>query len=150
VTLPAHLSRVPRRIGLGIWASLVALLLLLAAVVMAVERDEAPGPRGTLFALAFATSTLGIILARTLPPRISAQQAGGRPAANALTRFAVGWALCAGVAVFPLVAHVLSRDPRLLWVFGADVLALVSLYPSANAWARLAAEDAGAGGRAGS
>jgi len=138
----------PRRIGTAVWGSMVGILLLLLAVVLAVEKAPEPdAPRELLFWLAVATSALGIALSRVLPPRIPARQAGGRPAANAITRLIVGWALCEGVAIFPLVAHMLVHDHRLLLVFAVDVAALLLLYPSADQWARLAAEEAHPSGR---
>lgn len=138
----------PRRIGVAVWGAMIGLLLLLLAVVLAVEKGPHPeAPRELLFWLAVATSALGIGLSRLLPQRIPARQAGGRPAANAFTRFIVAWALCEGVAVFPLVAHMLVHDHRLLAVFAVDVAALLLLYPSADQWARLAAEEAHPSGR---
>jgi hypothetical protein len=125
---------------------MLTLLLLFLGVVLAVEREEAPAPpRDLLLAMAVVTSVLGILLSRVLPPRISARQAGGPPAANAFIRLLVGWALCEGVAVFPLVAHLLAHDDRLLAVFAVDLVALALLYPSPDAWAQLAADRAASG-----
>jgi len=62
----------------------------------------------------------------------------------AMTRLIVGWALCEGVAMFPLVAFLLARDARLLAVLAVDVVALLTLYPSAERWAALGAGAAAA------
>jgi hypothetical protein len=133
----------PRRIASLVWGALVAMLLLFLAVVLALEKEAVqPAGGGLLFWLAVATSALGIVLSRVVPPRIPGSQAGGRPAATALLRFILGWGLCAGVAIFPAVAHMLVHDHRLLGVFAVDALALVLLYPGENAWAHLAAEQA--------
>jgi len=138
----------PRRIGTAVWGAMVGMLLLFLAVVLAVEQAPRPeAPRELLFWLAAATSALGIALSRLLPQRIPARQAGGRPAANAMTRLIIGWALCQGVAIFPLVAHMLVRDQRLLLVFAVDVAALLLLYPSADLWARFSAQEAHPAGR---
>jgi hypothetical protein len=132
----------PRRVAAVVWAIMMVMPLLFLGAVLAVEDASAPAPSGLLLALTIATSALGIALSRIVPPRIPASQTGGRPAANAFTRLLLAWGLCEGVAVFPLVAHLLVHDLRLLVVFAADVIALALLYPSENAWAQLAAEQA--------
>ncbi len=136
----------PRGVGILVWTAMVAFLLLFLAVVLAVEppADDLRAPRQLLFGLALVTSAAGIALSRLVPPRIAARHTGGRPA-NALVRSLVGWAACEAVALYPLVAHVLVHDHRLLGVFAVDVVALVTLFPSRNAWAQLAADRAGAG-----
>jgi len=136
----------PRRIAAAVWAAMLTLPLLLLGVVLAVEREPSPAaPRDLLLGLAVATSALGVFLSRTLPQRISSRQAGGPPAANAFTRLLVAWALCEGVAIFPLLAHILVHDHRLLAVYAVDLAALALLYPSADAWAHLAADRVEAG-----
>lgn len=143
---PAPGAPPPRGVGILVWAALVATLLLFLAVVLAVEppADDPRAPRQLLFGLALATSAAGIALSRLLPPRIAARHTGGRPGANAFVRSLVGWAACEAAALYPLVAHVMVHDRRLLAVFAVDVVALLALYPGRNAWAQLAADRVGA------
>ncbi len=133
----------PRKLAVLVWVLLVGLLLLFLGMVLAVEqKGVVPAPRPHLFWVAVASSALGIVLSRVLPPRIPSHQAGGPPTANAFIRFLAAWAPCQAAAIYPLVAHVLARDPRLLVVFAADLLALVTLYPGQDAWAHLSADGA--------
>jgi F0F1-type ATP synthase membrane subunit c/vacuolar-type H+-ATPase subunit K len=129
-------------VALLVWGSMVGFLLAFLAMELTLHLHapvESP-PRALLFGLAAVTSALGIALSRLLPPRIPARQAGGRPAALALLRMVIGWALCEGPALFALVAHLLTHDARLLGIFAVDLLALVTLYPGPAAWERLSAE----------
>ncbi len=144
---PAGGAPPPRGAGILVWAAMVAFLLLFLGVVLAVEppADDPRAPRQLLFVLALASSAAGIAISRLVPPRVAARHTGGRPGAAALVRSLLGWAACEAVALYPLVAHMLIHDHRLLAVFAVDVVALVSLYPSRNAWAQLAADRAGAG-----
>jgi len=139
----------PRGVGILVWAAMVAFLLLFLAVVKAVEppADDPEASRQLLFGLALATSAAGIAFSWLVPPRIHARHTGGRPGANAFVRSLVGWGACEAAALYPLVAHVLVHDHRLLGVFAVDLVALLALYPTRNAWAQLAADRVG--GRAG-
>lgn len=133
----------PRKLAVFVWVVLVALLLLFLGMVLAVEeKGAASASRTLLFWVAVASSALGIALSRVLPWRIPSHQAGGAPPANAFVRFLAAWAPCEAAAIYPLVVHLLARDSRLLVVFAVDVLALLTLYPSPNAWARFSAEGA--------
>jgi hypothetical protein len=134
----------PRRVAVLVWAAMLTLLLLFLVLVLALPapRLTAP-PRNVFFWLAVATSALGVTLSRVLPRRIGPPQAGGRPAL-AFTRCILAWALCEGVAIFPLVAYLLEQDGRLLGVFAVDVIALVTCYPSEDRWSELAALEGGA------
>ena len=133
-----------------VWAAMGGFLLAFLAMELALDlpAGSADAPRGLLFGLAVATSALGIALSRLLPPRMPAHQAGGRPAALALVRMVIGWALCDGAALFAMAAHLLTNDARLLGVFAVDLLAHLTLYPGEDAWARLSAET-GRGGPGG-
>jgi hypothetical protein len=137
---PARLyPRYPRRVAVCLWAAMLVLLGLFLALVLALPRPgPSAAPRDLFFWMAVATSALGIALSRTMPQRIGAPQAGGRPEALAFTRCLVGWALCEGVAIFPLVANLLQPDARLLGVFAVDALALLVLFPTRDRWAELA------------
>ncbi len=139
----------PRRVALLLWAAMVGFLVAFLAMELALDLPvaSADAPRGLLLALAIATSALGIVLSRLLPPRIPARQAGGRPAALALLRMVIGWALCEGAALFALAAHLLTQDTRLLGVFAVDLLALLTLFPGQEAWTRLSVEKAPLPGR---
>jgi len=134
----------PRRAALLVWTAMLAFLLAFLAMELALDlpRLAADAPRGLLLGLAAATSMLGIALSRLLPLRIPARQAGGGPAALALLRLVVAWALCEGAALFALAAHLLTHDDRLLGIFAVDLLALATLYPGERLWGRLSAEPA--------
>jgi hypothetical protein len=133
---PASIA--PRAVAVLIWAAHLALLAVFLGVVFALPPRHDPSiPPALLLVLAFATSVLGIACSRLLPPRIGARQAGGLREAVALTRLIIGWSLCEGVAIFPLVAFLLVRDGRLLAVLAVDVVALLSLFPSVERWAAL-------------
>jgi len=134
----------PRGLAALVWAAMAGLLVVFLAMVLAVEKpanDPSASPR-LIFWAAVVSSALGIVLSRTVPKRIPARQTGGQPGANAFIRLFVAWGLCESVAIFPLVGHMLVHDDRLLAVFAVDLLALITLYPSRDAWARLAAERA--------
>ena len=138
----------PRRVAVLVWAALVLLLALFLVLVLALPAPRVTAaPRDVFFGLAIATSALGVALSRVLPRRIAGGEsaaAGSRPAL-AFTRFVLGWALCDGVAIFPLVAYLLEQDGRLLGVFAVDVIALVTYFPSEDRWAELAAQGGDAG-----
>jgi len=132
----------PRRVAVLVWAALVLLLALFLVLVLAlpVPRGRA-APRDVFFWLAIATSALGVTLSRVLPRRIGAGESGvGSRPALAFTRCILAWAICDGVAIFPLVAYLLEQDGRLLGVFAVDVIALVTYFPSEDRWAELAAQ----------
>ena len=129
----------PRGVAVCLWAAMLLLLGLFLVLVLALPRPGASAPpRDLFFWLAVGTSALGIALSRTLPQHVGALQAGGRPTALAFTRCLMGWALCEGVAIFPLVANLLQPDARLLGVFAVDALALLLLFPTRDRWAELA------------
>jgi hypothetical protein len=71
-----------------------------------------------------------------LPPRLGPARAHDRDAV-AFTRAVVALALCEAAALAPVVAYIITRDPRLLAVLAADVGALVAFYPSALRWGAL-------------
>jgi hypothetical protein len=128
----------PRAVAALIWAAHLVLLAMFLALVLALPpRPETALPRSLLLALAAVTSAVGIALSRVLPRRIAPRQAGGRHDAVAMTRLIVGWAVCEAVAIFPLVAFLVSRDARLLVALAVDAVALASLYPTAERWAAL-------------
>jgi len=134
----------PRRVAVMVWAAMVGFLLAFLAMELALDlpTGSVAAQRRLFFGLAIVTSALCIVLSRLLPPRIPAQQAGGKPAALALVRMVIGWSLCVGAALFAMVAHLLTQDPRLLGVFGVDLLALLTLFPGEDAWTHLSV-DAG-------
>jgi len=136
---PPRASLDPRRVAVVLWAALLVLLGLFLAVVLALPRPaQVSASRDASFWLAVGTSLLGVVLSRTLPPRIGVRQAGGRRGTLAMIRALVGWCLCEGVAIFPLVAYLLEPDARLLGVFTVDALALFLLFPGRDHWAELA------------
>jgi hypothetical protein len=90
------------------------------------------GATALLFWLTVAVSALHIVLSRALPPRLGPFRAG--PEATAFARLLVAWAFCEAAALFPLVAWIVTGDPRLIGVFGVDLLALVILFPSDARW----------------
>jgi len=126
-----------RRVATLVWgSSLVVPFFFLALAGTARWRGECPAPPATVFAIAVAFSALAVTLSRLLPPRLGGARAG--PEATVFTRLLLGWALCEAGALFPLVAWIVSGDPRLIGVFGLALLALVLLFPSDHRWASLA------------
>ncbi len=133
-----------RRTAKVIWLALVATPFLFAAVAFAVaRRAAAPSLVSPLFWLAVAASAVNVILSRVLPPRLGPAVANDGDAV-AFTRVLVSFALCDAAAIAPLVAFMVTRDPRLLGIVVLDVLALVLLYPSDPRWDRLTPAGAGA------
>lgn len=99
------------------------------------------GATAVLFWTTVALSALNIALSRLLPPRLGPFRAGRE--ATAFARLLVAWLLCEAAALFPLVAWIVTGDPRLIGVFAVDLLALLLLFPSDHRWESLApAEDA--------
>jgi hypothetical protein len=94
-----------------------------------------PAATAVLFWVTVALSTLNIVLSRVLPPRLGPFRAGRE--ATAFARLLVAWLLCEAAALFPLVAWIVTGDPRLIGVFAVDLLALVLLYPSDQRWESL-------------
>jgi hypothetical protein len=133
-----------RRTAKLVWLALVATPFLFAAVAFVVgRRAAAPSLVEPAFWLAVAASAANVVLSRALPPRL-----GPRVAANgdavAFTRLLVSFALCDAAAIAPLVAFMVTRDPRLLGLLALDVLALLLLYPSDPRWDSLRPAVAGA------
>jgi len=136
-----------RRVALALWCGMLAQLALFFAMVLALTR---PGPAfapalapDRVLGLAAPLGLGGIVLSRLLPARM--RESSGRPETLGLVRFLVCWGVCDAAAVVPLVAYLLTRDVRLLAVFGAAALALALYYPSPDRWAKLAAPEEGAG-----
>jgi hypothetical protein len=127
--VPAPLTR---RAATFVWASMLVVPFAFMAIVFQATVPELPELTAPLFWAAIAVSALNVTLSRLLPPRLAG--ASSDPAALAFTRLLVAWALCEAAALAPLVAFILTRDPRLLGVLGVDLLALVLLYPTDARW----------------
>jgi len=133
-----------RRIATLLWAALLVVPIAFLGVATTLERHAPSTEHGALLLwIAVIASAFNVALSRVLPPRLEAVRRGGREAVT-LTRFLVGWALCEAAALFPVVAYVVTHDPRLVLVLALDMAALVFLYPSDRRWKRLA--PAGPGG----
>jgi hypothetical protein len=127
---------VNRTVARLVWWSTLVVPAFFAAVVNSVRegRSHLQGS-GLFFWITVLVSVLCIALAHGLPQRIRQVPAGRE--ATAFIRLVCGWALCEGAALFPLVAWIISDDPRLLGVCIVDLLALLTLYPSEARWASL-------------
>jgi hypothetical protein len=124
-----------------VWAALLVVPFAFLAVAISSPRPGgAPELTALLFWVAILVSAMNIALSRSLPQRLGATRAGREAAA--LARLLVAWALCSAAALSPLVAYIMTRDPRLIGVFGVDLLALVTLYPSDQRWASVMPETA--------
>jgi hypothetical protein len=126
-------------IALVVWVSMVVMLLLFLAVVTTLATPAWAAfavPPDPVLAVAAAVSAAGVVASRLLPPRVAPRD-GGRGEITALTRLIVGWSLCEGVALFPLLAYLVTRDVRLLPVFAAGAAALVAYFPTRARWERL-------------
>jgi hypothetical protein len=120
-----------------VWAALLVVPILFLGVVVALGRPShelASAPPDLLLALAIATSAIGVGLSRVVPPRIPPRQGALAEDLTALTRLVVAWSLCEAVAIFPIVAFLVTRQALLLPVLALDLLALVLLYPSPARW----------------
>jgi hypothetical protein len=123
-----------------VWGSTLVIPVSFAAVASSFRWEGGqPESRSGFFWISVLVSALCVALARVLPPRIRQVPAGRE--ATAFIRLVVAWALCEGAALLPLVAWMLTDDPRLLAVCAVDLLALVMLYPSAARWASLVPDD---------
>jgi hypothetical protein len=126
-----------RRAATLVWAAmLVVPFFFLALADTARWSGGRPGATTLLFWLTVAVSALNIVLSRSLPQRLGPFRAGRE--ATVFARLLVAWALCESAALFPLVSWIVSGDPRLIGVFGVDLLALVLLFPSDPRWESLA------------
>jgi drug/metabolite transporter (DMT)-like permease len=127
-----------RRVARVVWTSLVFLPVAFLAVAFAVRPggSESPALTALLFWIAITGSAFDIALSRLLPPGLGSASTSADTVT--FTRLLVAWALCEAAALFPLVAFIVTRDPRLLGVFAVDLLALVLLYPSDLRWESLA------------
>jgi hypothetical protein len=125
-----------RRVALLVWgAMLVVPFFFLALADVARWGGDGAGATSLLFWLTVVVSALHIVLSRTLPARLGPFRAGRE--ATAFARLLVAWVLCEAAALFPLVAWIVTGDPRLIGVFAVDLLALLLLYPSDHRWASL-------------
>jgi hypothetical protein len=122
-----------RSVALLVWSSTLLVPLFFGGVAEAVRGGAPHLPHnGLLFWVTLATSAACIALSQVVPLKLGAVP-GGREA-TAFIRLVSGWALCEGAALFPLVAWIVTDDPRLLGVCGVDLLALVLLFPSQQRW----------------
>jgi hypothetical protein len=129
-----------RTVARLIWASTLVVPIAFEAVASSFRWGTVPSESSDLFFwISVLTSAFCIALSRVLPQRIGQVPAGRE--ATALIRLVSGWALCEGAAFFPLVAWIITDDPRLLGVCAVDLLALVLLYPSENRWTSLLPGD---------
>ncbi len=134
-----------RRAASLAWWAMVVLPFAFLAVVLGfgdvVPRGE--GLQDTFFWIAIASSLLQVGLSRVLPAHLSPRAPG--PDGVAFARMLVAWALCESAALFPLVAFLVTGDPRLVGLFAVDLFALVLLYPGDAIWERLAPVPASSG-----
>jgi hypothetical protein len=124
-----------RRVAVVIWVAMVLVPLLFLGVVRALAPTEQLA-EATVEMLLLATilaSAGGLLLARVLPPRIPLSTAGGAHVGT-LVRFVIGWGICVGVAIFPLVAYLLTRDERFLAPFAVVWLCIVFAGPTRARW----------------
>jgi hypothetical protein len=132
-----------RRTATFIWTALLFVPLAFMAVAFTVPQAQAPRLTVPAFWLAVGASALNVVLSRVLPPQLGPARASDRDAV-AFTRMIVALALSEAAAIAPLVAYMVTRDPRLLGVLALDLLALVVLFPSEGRWASLLPEPNGA------
>jgi len=120
-----------------VWGAMLVLPFFFMALADTARWSGArPDATAVLFWITVAVSALNVVLSRVLPQRLGPFRAGRE--ATALARLVVAWLLCEAAALFPLVAWIVTGDPRLIGVFGVDLLALVLLYPSDHRWESLA------------
>jgi hypothetical protein len=125
-----------RKLAELVWLSTLVIPVFFGGMAEAVRWGSGHLPEsGLFFWLSVLVSAACIALAHALPARLRPLPAGRE--ATAFIRLVCGWALCEGAAFLPLLAWILTDDPRLLGVCAVDLLALVTLYPSEARWASL-------------
>lgn len=123
-----------RRTATFVWAAMLVVPIAFLSVAFTIEPEhEAPGLAGPLLWTAVLVSVANVALAWVLPPRLGPARAHDRDAV-AFTRAVVSLALCEAAALAPVVAYMITRDPRLLAVLAADVGAILAFYPSGLRW----------------
>ncbi len=128
---------VTRRAATAAWAATLVLPFFFLALAGTVRwPGDRPEATALLFWATVAFSAADIAMSRALPPRLGPFRAGRD--ATAFARLLVAWLLCEAAALFPLVAWIITGDPRLIGVFAVDMLALLLLYPSDARWESLA------------
>ncbi len=138
-----------RRTAMFLWAAMIVVPVAFLAVALTdAAKHRAPGLAGPLLGLAVLASAANVLLAWTLPQRLGPTRAVDRDAV-AFTRALVSLALCEAAALAPVVALMITRDPRLLLVLAVDLAALGSLCPSARRWHALRPLGDGDGAGAG-
>ncbi len=130
------------------WAATLVTPLFFAAVTVAVAPPpqlRSPELAGLFFWMAAAVVGLGVVLSRTLPPRLAARSAGS-PDGVAFLRLVSAWGILEGAAMFPLVAHLVTGDPFLFLLTAVALAAIVTLFPSPERWAGHAVRPLASGG----
>jgi len=137
------MSGATRRVAVAVWAGMLVTPLLFALVTLA--RPPSPDIRspelsGMFLWMAAAVAGLGIVMSRALPRRIGPRGDGASRNTMALARLLVAWGILEGAALFPLVAYLVTGSPLLFLVALAVLAAHLSLFPTEERWASLAAQ----------
>jgi hypothetical protein len=130
------------------WGATLLTPLFFAAVTVAVAPPpqlRSPELAGLFFWMAAAVVGLGVVLSRTLPPRLAARSAGS-PDGVAFLRLVSAWGILEGAAMFPLVAHLVTGDPFLFLLTAVALAAVATLFPSPERWAGYAVRPLASGG----
>lgn len=139
-------ARVTRQAAALAWAAMLVLPFFFMGLAEASRwRQDGRAVTAPLFWATVGVSAACIALSRVMPQRLGPFRAGRE--ATAFARLLVAWLLCEAAALFPLVAWIVTGDPRLIGVFGVDLLALLLLAPSDLRWASMLPGEAPASGR---
>ncbi len=123
-----------RRIATFVWAALLLVPCAFFAVASTLTRNPAAERLvRPAFWAAVGVSALNVALSLVLPRQIAPARVHDREAV-AFGRILLCLALCEAAAMAPIVAYLLTGDPRLLGVFATALLALALLYPSDARW----------------
>jgi hypothetical protein len=142
------MSAPTRRRAVLVWGVLLSTPVLFAGVTLATSPPghmRSPELASVFLWMAAAVVGLGVVLSRLLPPHIRTRDPGSRNAV-AFTRLVVAWAILEGSAMFPLVAELVTGDPRLYLVSAVAVAAQVTLFPSEARWKGFAVQPLASGG----
>jgi hypothetical protein len=123
-----------RQIGILIWVALLILLLLFLGLALGVSPPPhyAVVPRPMVRGIGLLLSALALLFARMLPARIGAGDPQAPSVSVPLVRLLARLLPCHGAALFQLGAYLAVRDGFLLLVFAVDLVAFLSLFPSAR------------------